>query len=210
MLWDGNVPKKVIRTLNRYGFCTSNQYSQIAVQYISKDAVRLARTVANDPEKLIMLPNDNFNWVGKTWEASATHANVMHDQVSAILIVLDVPEGLSAEELGSQENFAHTFDTRHKIPAYQALEEIMPSVADQHTFEINAAVHVAQILGEEIRTLGKHSHLLQIEPTFELPSKQTEEYYLPTYDQEQTSTRGNMLVMEHYFRDGGLNTKSVL
>ncbi|KAJ6631799.1 hypothetical protein B0H10DRAFT_1770811, partial [Mycena sp. CBHHK59/15] len=29
----------------------------------------------------------------------------------------------------------------------------------------------------------------------------SEEYFLPTYDQEQSSTRGNMLVIDHYYRD---------
>jgi hypothetical protein len=31
-----------------------------------------------------------------------------------------------------------------------------------------------------------------------MPHK-TEEYYLPTFDQEQGSTRGNMIVLRHYF-----------
>jgi hypothetical protein len=47
---------------------------------------------------------------------------------------------------------------------------------------------------------GYHNVLGVFFDPHELPAKKTEEYFLPTYDQEQTSTRGNMLVIEHYFK----------
>ncbi|KAJ7258501.1 hypothetical protein C8J57DRAFT_1073673 [Mycena rebaudengoi] len=37
MLWDGRVPKRLVQTLNRYGFCTSYPYQTKAVGSVSKD-----------------------------------------------------------------------------------------------------------------------------------------------------------------------------
>jgi hypothetical protein len=85
VLWDGRVPKRVVQMLNRYGFCTSYLYQSKAVANVSKDTVSLARRVANDLTKMSLLPYDNFNWVDKAWEVSATHGSVSHDQVSALL-----------------------------------------------------------------------------------------------------------------------------
>jgi hypothetical protein len=95
LLWDGRVPKRLVQTLNHYAFCTSYNYQAKAVVSVSKDSVHLARCVANDPSKIWIFPYDNFNWVEKAWETSATHGNVSHDQVSAILVVLNLPEGSS-------------------------------------------------------------------------------------------------------------------
>jgi hypothetical protein len=149
VLWDGNVPRRVIQILNRFAFCASHKYQQKAIRNISKDAVQLARKTANDPENLIVLPNDNFNWVGKAWETSATHSSVTHDQVSALLVVLDIPSGMNAASLASVDSFNLTLGNRHKIPAEQSLEEILPTAGDQHIFENNAVIHVAHILAEE-------------------------------------------------------------
>jgi hypothetical protein len=65
LLWSGSVSKQITQTLNHYGFCTSPRYQAAAVRSISRDAIFLAIKVANDPRHLILLPNDNFNWVGK-------------------------------------------------------------------------------------------------------------------------------------------------
>lgn len=76
----------------------------------------------------------------------------------------------------------------------------MPTAEDQHIFSDNAIKHVGNILCDEIEGFG--SHRKDIPDFFDphaLANKQTEEYVLPTYDQEQASTRGNMLVIEHYF-----------
>ncbi|KAJ7809925.1 hypothetical protein B0H13DRAFT_1527812, partial [Mycena leptocephala] len=83
LLWDGRVPKRLVQTLNHYAFCISYNYQTKAVGSVSKDSVHLARRVANDPSKIWIFPHDNFNWVEKAWETSATHGNVSHDQVSA-------------------------------------------------------------------------------------------------------------------------------
>ncbi|KAJ7850313.1 hypothetical protein B0H14DRAFT_2237597, partial [Mycena olivaceomarginata] len=93
LLWDGRVPKRLIQTLNHYAFCTSYNYQTKAVGSVSKDGVSLARCVANDPTKISLLPYDNFNWVETAWETSAIHGNISHDQVSALLVVLGLPEG---------------------------------------------------------------------------------------------------------------------
>jgi hypothetical protein len=205
LLWDGSVSKQITQTLNRYGFCTSPRYQAAAVRSISRDAVSLAIKVANDPRHLILLPNDNFNWVGKAWEGSASHGDVVHDQVSALLVVLPLPAGTSEMEvqrLGSAENFARTAGTRHKISPEKSLEQILPDAADYSIFEDNAVHHVAHILSEEISGLSvHHKDFDNFTDPFALPWVKSKECYLPTFDQEQASTRGNMLVMEHYFRD---------
>lgn len=43
------------------------------------------------------------------------------------------------------------------------------------------------------------SDLPKIEDPRAIPARKTEEYYQPTFDQEQGSTRGNMIVLEHYW-----------
>jgi hypothetical protein len=199
LLWDGTVPRCVIQILNRLAFCASDKYQQKAIKSISTDVVRLARKAANDPEKLILLPNDNFNWVGKAWETSATHASVTHDQVSALLVVLDAPSGMNAASLTSVDSFNLTLGNRHKIPAEQSLEEILPTASDQYIFENNAVIHVAHILSQEVKTMSKFHGEYKLSDPHALPTVRSKEYYLPTYDQEQGSTRGNMLVMGHYY-----------
>ncbi|KAJ7684985.1 hypothetical protein DFH06DRAFT_1313354 [Mycena polygramma] len=205
VLWDARVPKRVVQTLNRYGFCTSYLYQSKAVGSISRDGLALTRVAANDPEKLLLVPYDNFNWMQTAWEASATHGNVSHDQVSALLVVLRLPEGSppgEAARLASIDNFAQTARTRHLIPPDQALEQILPSADDQHTFADNATKHVAQILCDELDGLrSNRNDLVDFFDPHALPDTKSEEYFLPTFDQEQSSTRGNMLVIEHYFRD---------
>ncbi|KAJ7769808.1 hypothetical protein B0H16DRAFT_1776625, partial [Mycena metata] len=204
MLWDGRVSKRLVQTLNRYGFCTSHVYQTKAVGSISRDSVAIAQRVANDPGKLLLLPYDNFNWMQTAWEASATHGNISHDQVSALLVVLRLPPGSPVSEAGRLagiENFAQTARTRHILPPDQALEEILPSAADQTTFADNAVKHVGNILCDEIEGWGIHRDVLpKFFDPFALPDDQTEEYFLPTFDQEQSSTRGNMLVIDHYFQ----------
>ncbi|KAJ7671738.1 hypothetical protein B0H17DRAFT_948196 [Mycena rosella] len=203
MLWDGGVPKRLVQTLNRYGFCTSYLYQTKAVGSVSRDGVNLARSAANDPEKLLLLPYDNFNWREVAWETSEMHGNISHDQVSALLVVLKLPPGSlpgEAGRLAGVDNFAQSVRNHHIIPADEALEQILPTDVDQRTFADNAVKHVGQILRDELAVLLPHRNNL---PDFfdphALPFTKTEEYFLPTYDQEQSSTRGNMLVIEHYF-----------
>ncbi|KAJ7156078.1 hypothetical protein C8R43DRAFT_1096270 [Mycena crocata] len=158
MLWDGRVPKRLVQTLNRYGFSTSYLYQTKAVRSVSKDGVYIASAAANDPEKILALPYDNFNWSETAWEISAQHGNISHDQVS---------EGRLA-----------------------------------HIFADNAMKHVADILADEVHGFKAHRNLLpRFSDPYALPLEKDEEYFLPTYDQEQASTRGNMLVIEHYFLD---------
>ncbi|KAJ7174157.1 hypothetical protein C8R43DRAFT_1102631 [Mycena crocata] len=199
MLWDGRVPKRLVQTLNRYGFSTSYLYQTKAVRSVSKDGVYIASAAANDPEKILALPYDNFNWSETAWETSAQHGNISHDQVSALLLALRLPEGSSRGEAGrlaGVENFAQTAQKRHTIPPDQALEQILPTATDQHIFADNAMKHM--------RFMGsKHTGICypRFSDPYALPLEKDEEYFLPTYDQEQASNRGNMLVIEHYFLD---------
>ncbi|KAF8172316.1 hypothetical protein K438DRAFT_1772684 [Mycena galopus ATCC 62051] len=122
-----------------------------AVRSISRDAVSLAIKVANDLRHLILLPNDNFNWVGKVWEGSASHGDVVHDQVSALLVALPLPAGTSETEvqrLGSADNFARTAGTRHKISPEKSLEQIHPDAAD-YTLVLRGAMVILDISSSE-------------------------------------------------------------
>ncbi|KAJ7679456.1 hypothetical protein DFH06DRAFT_1078921 [Mycena polygramma] len=205
MLWDNRASKKLVKVLNRYGFCTSYPFLNKSVTYLTKDSIQLAIIKANDPTKLILLPYDNFNWMKHAWETSATHGSVTHDQVSALLVVLRLPPGSlpeTAKQLASIENFALTAGTRHRLPPHQSLAEILPNRADQSQFFRNSSIHVAQILVEAVQGWAEHSgKVAKFDDPFSLPALKTEECFLPTYDQEQSSTRGNMLVMEHYFQE---------
>ncbi|KAJ7664175.1 hypothetical protein B0H14DRAFT_2425115 [Mycena olivaceomarginata] len=164
VLWDGRVPKRVVQMLNHYGFCTSYLYQSKAVANVSKDGVSLARQVANDLTKMSLLPYDNFNWVDKAWEVSATHGSVSHDQVSALLVVLKLPPEAGPTEAGrlaSIDCFEQTARTRHILPAEQALEEILPTSADQFVFSKHCQRHVAEILCEQIEEWSKFSWVVQ-------------------------------------------------
>ncbi|KAK7015297.1 hypothetical protein R3P38DRAFT_3321629 [Favolaschia claudopus] len=183
----------------------SYNYQTKAVPTISKDATRLASRVANDLSKMWLLPYDNFNWVEKAWETSATHGNAVHDQVSALLVVLDLPpgsDGTDAARLSDPLTFEQTKGTRHHLEPDISLEQILPHADDQNCFFNHSAIHVSHTLAEEVGTLSEYRNLLgPFHETHELPAKKTEEYFLPTFDQEQTSTRGNMIVLDHFFRD---------
>ena len=202
LLWANQVPKRLVQMFNQFGICPSYSFQARSVAALSKSALSLARGVANDPKKIIMLPYDNFNWTAHAWETTALHGSVTHDEVSALLVVLPIPNGCHAEpeNITAVDSFKQTYDMRHKVPPRQSLTDILPSHEDQAAFRWNAILHVQQILVEEVK------HLSDLKP--EIPSfadlhalapKKTEEYYLPTFDQEQGSTRGNMVVLEHYF-----------
>ncbi|KAG5640171.1 hypothetical protein DXG03_000752 [Asterophora parasitica] len=54
-----------------------------AIVLLSKDSLRLTQMAASNATKVKMLPYDNFNWTARTWESTALHASVTHDEVSA-------------------------------------------------------------------------------------------------------------------------------
>ena len=142
------------------------------------------------------------------------HRTAQHDQVSAMLVVLHQDQPCSnnmdssagpvpsAQHLASVERFVSQMGHHHKLPPDDALKNIMPHQEDHQTFCELASIHVAHILTKEIESF----HVLQSTiPEFKdpnaIPPHKTECYYLPTFDQEQGSTRGNMAVLEHYFLD---------
>lgn len=128
---------------------------------ISQDSSLLARIAANNPDKLGLLPYDNFNWTAHAWETSETHGSVSHDQVSALLVILTLPDGSGPGEAGRLagiDNFAQTARTCHIISETQSLEDILPTAADQHMFAENAAKHVAHILSNEVPSLSSHQN----------------------------------------------------
>jgi hypothetical protein len=157
----------------------------------------------SDPNKLKLLPYDNFNWMSRAWEVSAIHGSVQHNQVSAMLVVLNQPHGLddpSAAHLANAERFAETAGTRHHMSAEDALEAIVPNADDQCAFCNAAILHVAYILSDNMKGFSMFRHNLpKFDDVLAIPAHKTERYYLPTFDQEQGSTRGNMIVLQHYF-----------
>jgi hypothetical protein len=119
-----------------------------------------------------------------------------------LFTILQQPDGSFAGHLADVTRFASMAGTRHRIPPDQAFIDIIPSSDDQQVFRANVIVHVAQILSEEIQGFAKHRrHLPKIIDPSALEPTRTEEYFLPTYDQEQSSTQGNMLVLRHYFQE---------
>ncbi|KAF7968891.1 hypothetical protein HWV62_28926 [Athelia sp. TMB] len=213
VLWDNKVPKRAVQMLNRLGFCSSHTFQIRAVEELGKDVVRVARVVGRDPMKIKQLVYDNFNWRSRAWEVSASHGVVQHDQVSAILVVLQTSRDQNAPtaaHLTSVERFRASSGKRHQISEDQSLEDIVPSAGDHHVFRENAILHVAHILSEDLKQFhGFRASLPKFTDPKAIPLCKTERYYLPTFDQEQGSTRGNMIVLRHYFLEVLCVPKSV-
>ncbi|KAJ7689929.1 hypothetical protein B0H17DRAFT_1134644 [Mycena rosella] len=188
--------KKLVQVLNRSGFYPSYPFLHKSIIYLSKDSIKVAIRAANDPTKLHLLAYDNFNWMKHAFEVSATHGSVTHDQVLAILIEFSLPHGSlpeTAKELSSIDNFALTAGTHHIIPAHQALGEILPNYIDQAQFSRNSTIQVAHILAESVKAWSHHSsEIPKLTDPHALPACKTGEYFLPTYDQEQSSTRHHL------------------
>jgi hypothetical protein len=206
LLWDNRVPKRLIQALNNYGFCPSYGYLCRAILSLSKSALRRARIAANDSLKMILFPYDNFNWLKRAHEVSVLHGSVQHDQVSALLVIMppvgEKAKAMTAAEIADLKAFEATQGTRHKLTPEKSLSSILPSKGDYLSLRENFVLLVARILTEEIPSLSPFvSHIPAFTDAKELPSSKTEEYYLPTFDQEQGSTKGNMLVLQHYFED---------
>lgn len=200
LFWDNQVPKRLVHIFNRLGITSSYPFQGKAITFLSKDAINQARMAANDNSKIKMLPYDNFNWTSRAWESTALHKSITHDEVSALLVILPVPDGCEAHQITAVKNFARVTDTRHTLSPRKSLISILPNAQDQQIFREHSILHILHILTEEIEDFSKYSTDI---PAFSDPNalaaRQTEEYYLPTFDQEQGSTRGNMVVLEHYF-----------
>lgn len=202
LFWDNRVPKRLVETFNHLGITTSYQFQIRAINSISKSAVIAAQLAANNPDKIKMLPYDNFNWTSRVWESTALHGNITHDEVSALLVILPIPSTttLTASEITNIKHFSETSSVRHTLSPAKSLSDILPSSLDQQTFRNNAIIHVQHILVDTFKSLHHLSPLIpQFEDDLAIPPTRTEEYYLPTFDQEQGSTRGNMVVLQHYF-----------
>lgn len=205
ILWEQQASKKLVQILNRTGICSSYEYQGNAVLSLSRNSVAVARTVAADPTKLKMLSYDNFNWCSRAWESSASHGTIQHDEVSAMLVVLRIPpdllqSGLSAEDLASLPHFLENTGQRHQLSPEQSLRDIIPSREDQDAFREAVELHVANILVRDTAAFTPFARALpSFDDTMAIEPHKTERHFLPTFDQEQGSTRGNMVVLTHYF-----------
>jgi hypothetical protein len=127
LLWDHKTPKQLVQTLSRLSFSASYAFQCRSVKSVARDEVRLAKLAAADKSKVKQMAYDNFNWVSRTFEPSANHGHVTHDEVSALLVVLRLPEGpdaLTASDYASVERFEATAGERHRIPAATALRAL--------------------------------------------------------------------------------------
>ncbi|KAI0314793.1 hypothetical protein OF83DRAFT_1063183 [Amylostereum chailletii] len=208
ILWDNWVPKRFAAMCNRIGFAVSYDFRCRAVGFLSHNATQRAVIACADETKAKILAYDNFNWRQRAWEVSAIHKTLQHDQVSAILRCLWIPQGTLAFQVTNVHRFDECAGGRHRVPPEESLEMIVPNADDRSTFREAAALHIAYILTGDIHTF---SHFRRALPPFSdpaaIPPHKDEHYFLPTFDQEQGSTRcgralpqrGNMVVLEHYF-----------
>ncbi|KIJ04579.1 hypothetical protein PAXINDRAFT_104114 [Paxillus involutus ATCC 200175] len=152
VLWDSQVPKRIVQLLNKIGWSVSHTSQGRCISQLSQDAVRVARDVACDESKLKLLPYDNFNWTARAWEVSATHGAAQHDQVSAMLVVLNRPDtsesspgAASAQHLASVERFESTAGHRHRLSPEDALQAVIPDHNDHQSFRTRASIHISHI-----------------------------------------------------------------
>ncbi|KAF7302967.1 hypothetical protein MKEN_01259400 [Mycena kentingensis (nom. inval.)] len=200
--WDQRVPKRLVQLMNHYGIAVSPSSQMQGVSHLSKDSSSRARIRASDPNELKILPYDNFNWRKRTWETSTASRSIQYDEVSALLVLPYIPPELRQHTaaLADIDRFESTIRRRHEIPRGQSLQEILPNAADRISFRTNSILHIATVLCEEIAT---HAPLLKNLDDFQdadaIPHHRTEVHYLVPFNQEQGSTRGNMIVLTHYF-----------
>jgi hypothetical protein len=132
-LWDNCLPKRLVQAFNHFGI-TSSYTSQIeAIKAITASAIKLARIAAADETKIKLIPYDNFNWMARAWEATSLHFSITHNEVSALLVILELPEGPNAPSAAQITDiccFAETAGTRHTLPPHIALTKIMPTCYD--------------------------------------------------------------------------------
>ncbi|TFY60369.1 hypothetical protein EVJ58_g5195 [Rhodofomes roseus] len=203
ILWDNHAPKCFIQLLNRLGVAASYDHLCTSILALSANSLCITRKIANNPLNMVMLPYDNFNWVSGVWETSVLHGALQHDQVSAMLINLTIPDGSpTARQLTSVERFDASHGAHHQLLAQKALQDIIPSAADHCTLRDAAVSHVMTILADKVESFAEFHTLV---PTFvdlnAIPVRKTDRHYLPTFDQEQGLTHGNMAVLKHYFLD---------
>jgi hypothetical protein len=120
--------------------------------------VRRAKIAVVDESKVKFFPYDNFNWISHTFELSAEHWNVTHDEVSALLIIAKLPEGpgvLMASEYASIARFEETAGACHRMHPDQALHKIILSAADQTQFRKHSIIHMVHILVDEVPSFAK-------------------------------------------------------
>ncbi len=215
-LWQLGAPKRLVQILNHLGFCSSYEYQGRAVVRLGEDALRLARLAANNDELMKLLAYDNFNWRSFAWEISATHGTLQHDQVSALLIILRAArdtrlarEGVSgpslpllARNVMNIGRFDAGFGRRHELSPEASLQRILPTLDDQQQFRRAVIIHIQSILASDTGPFARfHATVPKFDDPHAIVPHKTERHWLPTFDQEQGSTRGNMQVLEHYLLD---------
>ncbi|KAJ8087328.1 hypothetical protein PM082_006158 [Marasmius tenuissimus] len=201
VLWENRVSKRIFQALNQYSVCSSHRTALRASDALSKDITACARRAALNPTQIKLLVYDNFSWQTAVYEASQTHGKVSHDQVSGLLVCVDQFSAnveSTAPHLTNVLRFDGLEGARTRMDPVQALEDIIPSARDQRSFIRNATIHVGMILHEELDVFSKFRYPKLSDP-FAITPHITEVYHLPPLDQEQSSTRGNMVVLQDYF-----------
>lgn len=181
--------------MNQYGGLPSYPTTIQSVKAVGIDGTRLDVIEAND--KTTMDELDYDNWCKTVHEAVGGRTDVQHDQVSALLISLQLTPGVKAQDVASVAKFDACKGSRRRIPPMQSLLDILPSKHDELQLRESYPLHVATILCAHIPALH---HLAKEIPPFTdslpIPPKKSRVFHLPTLDQEQGTVRGNMEVLE--------------
>ncbi|KAI0764478.1 hypothetical protein BC629DRAFT_1293531 [Irpex lacteus] len=205
LLWQTGASKRLIQILNHLGFCMSYDVQGRAITALTKDTNRVSREAAQDEDSAKELAYDNYNWRKVAREVSALHGSIQHDQVSAMLVILKVPSFISARtvpEIMDIRRFDERFGARHKVPMAESLQSISPSFEDHRNFRMAIILHIQEILVHDLKPFSRFCHSLRgfEDPKAIIPHV-TQRHFLPTFEQEQGSTRGNMVVLSHYLED---------
>lgn len=197
--WRLGVKRRFIQLMNQLGGLPSYPTTIQTVKCISINGIQCAVIEANDNSTLDEMEYDNFNWRKIVHEAVGGRTDIQHDQVSALLISLQLPPGLRACDVASVAKFEACKGTRHTIPPTQSLLDVLPSENDEAQLRESFILHVATILATHVPALQHLSHSI---PAFTdpspIPPKKSRVFHLPTLDQEQGTVRGNMEVLETY------------
>ncbi|KAI0085007.1 hypothetical protein BDY19DRAFT_987286 [Irpex rosettiformis] len=80
IFWDQEVSKWLIEAFNHIGLSSSYKFQVHSVNALSKDVVCVARIAANNPNNLVELPYDNFNYISQFDKHIRTHLKLSAEQ----------------------------------------------------------------------------------------------------------------------------------
>lgn len=185
--------------LNHLGAVSSYNLTIEVVKALGKDGVQLARVDAADIDMAKLVDYDNNNWLQTVHEAVEGRISVQHDQVSGVLVTLNLPPGACAKDIFSVTKFDASKGNRCLLPGPTSFAQLLPSNDDRRIMRDNYIIHVASILAEHCPQLDKFRNgIPPLSDPRAIKPHRTRQFYLPTLDQEQGTVRGNIEVLEEY------------